>query len=692
MLSIFKRILLLSPLFFYSFLSFFCYQSAAYAQSVKLKIDTVLFGGMQANQLLIHLDENGKEQSFKLNIGSLLIGNDKISPLSLECPQLNLKKTIAECKKGKLQIAKDEPIPLQLHYDTLTKHLKLLLVPKNEQWQINIKQDDKTQIWQVDIQLKNARLGRLLPYLKLPIKFTKGEANGKIFIKGQGKKILDIQSDLNLSDIQFSDEQGLHAGEKVGMHIEMRALGQNAQNTAWKVTGNVAWTQGEIFWQPVYLPKAGHRVQFNAAIQDNSIQVVNTTLSMDQIGKIELAKLELAHKQLKTLDLKTEKLPFKPLYLVFLQPFFASGLLAKLDPQSITGEVQANIKVANGLPQTFDLFVNNLSFRDAEKRFRLEALNVTVPWRNGQQNQAIISLTKGRWRKLPFGPVYAEVEFNQKQQRDDIDFAISHIDVPILDGILKINDFHGNVMLAENQEPKWDWKFGAQMDALSMQKLSKAMEIPMMQGTLSATIPEIHYENHDVHLDGHMDFDVFNGKIIVDKMRIYEPFGKTSRLEVNMTMREIDLDALTRTFSFGSMQGKIDADILNVELNNWKPVAFNARVTSSPGSYPRKISQKAVQNISSLGGDGAVAAIQRSALGFFENFGYDKIGFGCELKYNICRMTGINEATENGYLLIKGAGIPAINVVGFNRFVDWQDFLERLTNVIQNSGGEVVVK
>ncbi len=686
------RIDFVTALFICIFFQIYLAVPFAQAQSVKLKIETVQFSGMQANQLLLNLDEKGKNQVFRLDIGTLLIGKDKISPILLSCDQLNLKKTVAECSKGKLQIGKDEAIPLKLTYDTQAKHLKLWLLPKNEQWQIELKQDDKTQLWQASVILKNARLGRLLPYVKLPIKFTKGEANGKILIKGQGKRILDVQSDLSLSDIQFSDEQGLHAGEKVGMIIQMRAIGQNAQNTAWKVAGEIKWTAGEIFWQPVYLPKAGHSIHFNALVQNDRIQIVNSKLEMDQIGQIELANLEFARQQLKTLDLKTDKLPFKPLYLVFLQPFFASGILAKLDPASITGDIQAGLKIKDGFPQQFDLYINNLSFRDSEKRFRVEALNVNVPWKNGQKNQALVTLTKGRWRKLPFGPIRAEIDFNRNQQHDDIDLAMDHLNVPILNGILNINHFQGSVLLAANQEPKWEWKFGAKMEELSVEKLSKALEIPIMQGKLSATIPEIHYENHGVHLDGHMDFDIFNGKIVVDKMRIYEPFGKISRLEANMTMRQIDLDALTRTFSFGSMQGRLDADILNVELNNWKPVAFDARIQSSAGNYPKRISQKAVQNISSLGGDGAVAAIQRSALGFFENFGYDKIGFGCELKYNICRMTGINDAEQDGYLIIKGAGIPAINVIGYNRFVDWQDLLDRLTSVIQNSGGEVVVK
>jgi len=69
-------------------------------------------------------------------------------------------------------------------------------------------------------------------------------------------------------------------------------------------------------------------------------------------------------------------------------------------------------------------------------------------------------------------------------------------------------------------------------------------------------------------------------------------------------MRNLDLDLLTSAFSFGNMQGRIDVSVAGLELSNWRPVRFDAKVASSPGNYPKKISQKAVQSISSLGGAG----------------------------------------------------------------------------------------
>ena len=123
--------------------------------------------------------------------------------------------------------------------------------------------------------------------------------------------------------------------------------------------------------------------------------------------------------------------------------------------------------------------------------------------------------------------------------------------------------------------------------------------------------------------------------------------------------------------------------------SNWQPVHFDARVASSPGNYRKKISQKAVQNISALGGAGAAAAIQRSVMSVFENFGYDRIVLSCVLRNGVCLMDGA-ETTVNGYFIVKGGGIPAINVMGYNHKVDWNELLKRLKRVMKGNMKAVV--
>jgi hypothetical protein len=153
-------------------------------------------------------------------------------------------------------------------------------------------------------------------------------------------------------------------------------------------------------------------------------------------------------------------------------------------------------------------------------------------------------------------------------------------------------------------------------------------------------------------------------------------------------MRNLDLDLVTQTFSFGKISGRIDADVKAMELVNWDPVRFNARIASSPGDYSRRLSQAAVQNITALGGAGAAAAIQRSFLRFFETFGYSALGWSCRLELDVCHMGGI-ENVPQGYVIVKGGGIPAISVLGYNRSVSWRELLARLKRITQ---GNVIVK
>ncbi|MGZ5223999.1 MAG: hypothetical protein ACXWCS_07485, partial [Burkholderiales bacterium] len=116
---------------------------------------------------------------------------------------------------------------------------------------------------------------------------------------------------------------------------------------------------------------------------------------------------------------------------------------------------------------------------------------------------------------------------------------------------------------------------------------------------------------------------------------------------------------------------------------------FDARLESSAGNYPKRISQRAVQNISALGGAGAAVAIQRSFLRFFDQFGYEKIGLSCRLNNAVCEMDGIERAPQ-GYVIVKGGGIPAISVIGYNRYVSWRELVDRLKRITQENVKPIV--
>ena len=182
---------------------------------------------------------------------------------------------------------------------------------------------------------------------------------------------------------------------------------------------------------------------------------------------------------------------------------------------------------------------------------------------------------------------------------------------------------------------------------------------------------------------------MFDGTIEAKNLVLLDLFSKAPRVQADIAMRNLDLELVTRTYSFGNITGRIDARIAGLELVNWQPVKFDVQLASSAGDYPRKISQAAVQNISALGGAGAAAAIQRSFLRFFEQFGYEKLGWSCKLQNGVCEMSGVEDRPQ-GYVIVKGGGIPAITVMGYNRQVGWQELLDRIKRVTQGNVKPIV--
>ena len=283
----------------------------------------------------------------------------------------------------------------------------------------------------------------------------------------------------------------------------------------------------------------------------------------------------------------------------------------------------------------------------------------------------------GELLKMPVGAFGIPLSMNGMR------FDLKQLRVPLLDGHIDIRDF-----AARAGSTSWFWQFTGEVTGISMDKLTGALGLPVMYGTLNATLPMVRHVKSTLRVDGALFLKVFDGTIEAKNMVLLDIFGKAPRVQADVAMNRLDLDLLTRTYSFGNITGRLDARIGGLELVNWQPVKFDVHLKSSEGNYPRKISQAAVQNISALGGAGAAAAIQRSFLRFFEQFGYDKLGWGCKLQNGICEMSGVEgEGSDKSqaYVIVKGGGIPAITVMGYNRQVSWQELLDRVKRVTQGN-------
>jgi len=107
----------------------------------------------------------------------------------------------------------------------------------------------------------------------------------------------------------------------------------------------------------------------------------------------------------------------------------------------------------------------------------------------------------------------------------------------------------------------------------------------------------------------------------------------------------------------------------------------------TPGIRQR-ISQRAVENLTRLGGGGAAAALQRSFLRLFKEFGYADLGLQVRLQGERALLDGVAPARQ-GFYILRGKGLPRVDIIGYNREVDWQDFVTRVQEAVQRGGAKV---
>ena len=483
----------------------------------------------------------------------------------------------------------------------------------------------------------------------------------------------DVDALFKFRNASFSDEAGLHAAEKLSGTFAI-ALKPQADVWLWRTV--LDWQSGEVFWQPFYIANGGHRLNAEGKLENGLLTLDNVHLGIKDVGSLDAngqfnltdAKWLNLHASLPEMDLKTA-------YPMLFKPLLEKTAFADAD---VAGIAAFKLEIDHAEPKRFELRLKDVDIADKHQKFAFHGVNASIPWDYDEAKKISFGYDSGELLNLPLG------KMQMQAQVERYSLTAPSIRLPILDGALNLTNIS-----ASRRAGQWYWHLGASLDAISMEDFSTHLHLPKMQGKASAEIPLVTHAAGTLTTDGSLVLHVFNGTATVTGLTMQSALGIAPKLNAEITLRNLDLGALTSTFSFGAIEGRLDGDIKNLELQNWKPVKFDAVVRSSPGKYPKKISQRAVENISALGGGGAAAAVQRSFLRFFEQFNYGKMGLSCKLRNDICEMGGI-ESTPHGYVIVKGSGIPAITVMGYNQTVGWSELLARIKRVTDGNSKAIV--
>jgi hypothetical protein len=329
---------------------------------------------------------------------------------------------------------------------------------------------------------------------------------------------------------------------------------------------------------------------------------------------------------------------------------------------------------ANGIT-SMHVAPKDLELHDNKGRLFLTRVNGDVHWAPGggaKPGGSTISWSSGGAYGLSGGAATLEFLLH------GTNFALTRpTKLPVFDGGLAIDRF----VIANPGASNMEVEFKGTVEPISMQKLAKAFGWPEFSGTLAASIPGVTLKDNLLEFQGNVESQVFGGRIVGSNIRLKDPLGRFPEFFADVRARDLDLGLLTQTFEVGSITGRLEVDVLGLELFGWSPTAFNARLATPKGDKSRhRISAKAVTSLANVGGGGGgvVQALQSGVLRFFDDYSYEKLGITCKLVGDICEMSGIEPAGV-GYYIVKGSGIPRIDIVGSAGRVNWNSLLSSIS-------------
>ena len=669
--------------------------------ATSITIDEIEGYGLLLHDVVLNFDslqENKSEENkstFSIQIGSAVLPENKghIKNILLQCHEGVISKIILSCKEGELSfkdpLASADKAKINFHRNE-SGDLSAALNDFNladGAASLNIEMMD--DVWRVGIQSSNISFERLQNVLpSFPEIISKGIVKSEINFVGQDLSLKEIQGNALIKDFAFSNEDSTVVGEEVSIKL---AFSSKRKDDVWQSEVKSTTYQGELYFDPVF-------IDANAGVKD-----VYGTLNW-QVGssQIELMPLHFEDASAVILKLNTiidvnKKEAVAPIqvdiqYAAFPNVYDEYMLPFLLDTNSsdlvTRGSMSGSMLLDAGRVVDADLSLNHLGLIDNQDRFSISKLNGNIGWGERYAGKDYeFSFASAEMYKLRFGASrFAFVNETQTL------LLKQPVRIPILDGAVKVESFMIDAPGSEEQSIAMD----ISLTPISMSKLSSVFGWPEMNGNLAGYAPNVSYKQGDVEIQGALLIRGFGGTTTIHNLSAEDLFSITPKLSADLQLNNLDLSSLTETFSFGEITGRLEGSVNNLQFINWSPVQFDAWFgTPSDDKSRHRISQTAVDNLTQVGNGGA-NILSKSFLKFFDSFGYDKIGLGCTLKNNTCKMNGVDVSRQGtsqdnsrGFYIVKGSGVPRIDIVGFTDEVSWPVLIARLKRVV--SSKDVIV-
>lgn len=659
-------------------------------ESFQLQVDEISANGFKIRNATLQLKQLSHQHSiFTLKSGELLLPAplNQLKVIQLSCGQFQWSEGQIHCHQGRGKISHKNLGKPEFDFSLLVKDNKVRLnitrLPLLS-GRINLQAQERDGRWQVKLNAKKLSLSKIKQFFAIK---NIQEINGSVAIqanlKGRNSRINAASVNINTHKVSLSSLDDKLLTDALAMQLTLNA----SHKKKWHWQSHLNISKGGLFFDPLFID-FNQLDNLNAHLQgtvDLSTRQINLSkFQMDQGTLFDIhgqAKLALKSTPILSSARVNASIPVLVNTVpVYLWPFWETGIIEQL---GLSGGVQTQIDINNNQLVAAELHVEQLGITDPKQRIALQQAEGMIYWHQTRERRQA-SYIKWQNLKVKAVPVDAgRLDFAVYGKQFDL---IRKAHLPMLGGEFTIEHFGFEFLKVGDA----DVHFKGKVTDLSLAQLAEAMNWKPLTGVLNGVIPSVRYRDKKLDLDGELVVNAFDGEVRISKLASSGMFTDFARFYTELEFNNLDLHALTHKFDIGGISGRLSGFAKNVYLENWQPVSFYAWLGTPEGDdSEHRISQRAVNNIASIGGGGAVDALSRSFMRFFEEFSYDELGMGCYLKNGVCQVMGV-QAAENGYYLVKGGGLPRIDVIGYNPRIDWNVLMQRLQRVLNRS--QIVVQ
>jgi hypothetical protein len=237
--------------------------------------------------------------------------------------------------------------------------------------------------------------------------------------------------------------------------------------------------------------------------------------------------------------------------------------------------------------------------------------------------------------------------------------------------------------------------FDGSGDRLSLQAEANLSEVDLsailpgrgIEGKLGGPLGTIKLNVEQASASGELTARVFDGTVKATDLRVVRPFDTGRRIQGKVLFDHLNLEPLTRLFSFGKISGYVQGTIEHLSWGPEYPERFYLTLkTEEVAGVPKRINVQAIENVSLLGtGWGELGGLRSGINRWFQEYNYREIGLSCSLAEG--RVTLRGTIFEDGLeFLVRKPGLMGIDVINRNpeNEIDFSDMLERIRRIKNN--------